>query len=257
MRTERQRQTAFPALDFRLFIRFMPAHPYQCRVISRRNLTPTVFELNFETDQPVTFEGGQFISCVIPGAGPNGRDLRRAYSIASEPGQRPIELCIKLVEGGPGTNYLHQVPIGETFKGLAPYGDFVYEPKPGRHAIFVATGTGVAPFRSMVLSEMYKESPPVSAQLLLGVRSEDEILYAEELAKLPGLKWVPTVTQPSATWTGFKGRVTDYLRSLPADFPWHETDFYLCGNGAMITEVKAILTEKSVTKEAIHTEKYY
>ena len=235
----------------------MPAATYSCRVTSRRNLTPTVFELTFETDQPVQFEGGQFVSVVVPGAGPNGRDLRRAYSIASEPSARPIELCIKLVDGGPGTNYLNDIPVGQSFKGVAPYGDFVYEPKAGRHAVFIATGTGIAPFRSMAMSELYKKSPPASALILLGVRTEDEILYNDEMSKIPGAQWVPTVSQPTGPWKGFKGRVTDYLRTLPAGFPWTETEFYLCGNGAMITEVKAILAEKSVQKESIHTEKYY
>jgi len=51
--------------------------------------------------------------------------------------------------------------------------------------------------------------------------------------------------------------VTDYLRSLGSDYPWTETDYYLCGAGAMIDEVKAILTEKGVPKDAIHVEVYY
>jgi NAD(P)H-flavin reductase len=65
------------------------------------------------------------------------------------------------------------------------------------------------------------------------------------------------VSRPGAQWTGFKGRVTDYMRGLPPDFPWAETDYYLCGNGDMITEIKALLQERGVQKEAIHQEKYY
>src|SRR3954468_16097009 len=123
----------------------MKAREFLCTVKGYRMLTPTVFELTFDTNEPVEFQAGQFISIVIPGAGPKGRDLRRAYSIASAPEVRPVELCVKLVEDGPGTNYLYKLKEGDSFRGFAPYGDFTYEPKPGRHAMFIATGTGLAP----------------------------------------------------------------------------------------------------------------
>jgi NAD(P)H-flavin reductase len=220
-------------------------------------LTPTVFETSFETHQPMEFKAGQFVSIIIPGAGPKGRDLRRAYSIASCPEIRPIELCVKIVEDGPGTQYLYQLRPGDVFRGVAPYGDFVYEPKEGRHSCFIATGTGIAPFRSMVQSKHFLAEPPVSTYCLLGVRTEDELLYLDTFKDIQGLKFVPTVSQPTGTWNGYKGRVTDYLRQLNGDFPWLETEYYLCGNGTMINEVKALLTEKGVSKDSIHQEKYY
>lgn len=232
---------------------------YLCTVKSFKMLTPTVFELAFEPNQSITFKAGQFISIVIPGAGPGGRDLRRAYSIASTPETMPIELCVKLVQKGPGTNYLYRLRPGDTFKGFAPYGDFVYETKSDRHACFLATGTGIAPFRSMILSKAFESEHPLSTTCLLGVNNEAELMYMEDFANLSSaIKWVPAVSQPkTGQWKGFKGRVTDYLRALGADFPWLATDFYLCGNGAMIEEVKSILAEKNVQKEAIFQEVYY
>src|SRR5690606_32215935 len=111
-----------------------------CTVKSHKMLTPTVFELAFDAVpipssdpnkvvpmEPFYFQGGQYISIVVPGAGPNGRDLRRAYSIASSPDTRPVELCVKGVEGGPGSNYLNELKVGDTFRGYAPYGDFTYK----------------------------------------------------------------------------------------------------------------------------------
>jgi CDP-4-dehydro-6-deoxyglucose reductase len=229
-------------------------------------VTPTVFELAFEPGEPVNpahhgekfhFQAGQFISIVIPGAGPKGRDLRRAYSIASCPEVRPVELCVKLVEEGPGTNYLYHLKPGETFKGYAPYGDFVYEPKHDRHICFVSTGTGVAPFRSMLESKHYNENKAKTVLCLLGVRTEDELLYHEHFVNHREVKWVPAVSKPTDKWKGFKGRVTDYLRSLDNHFPWTDCEFYLCGNGEMIKEVKALLAERKVEPAAIHMEKYY
>lgn len=235
----------------------MAVTEFQCRIISRKMLTPTVFEVTFDTDKPLEFKAGQFISIVIPGAGPHGRDLRRAYSIASAPEKRPVELCIKLVEDGPGTNFLYKLNPGDTFRGFAPYGDFTYEPKAGRHALFIATGTGIAPFRGMLLSKHYDGEKPASATCLLGVRTEDELLYVDEMTRLKGLQWVPAVSQPKGEFHGFKGRVTDWMRARDASFPWKESEYYLCGNGAMITEIKALLAEKGVEKDAIHQEKYY
>lgn len=235
----------------------MPAIEVRCTVTAFKMLTPTVYEVAFTTQPEFKFEAGQFISVVVPGAGPKGRDLRRAYSIASSPDKKEVELCIKLVEDGPGSNYLAKMRQGDEFKGFAPYGDFVYEPKAGRHAVFIATGTGIAPFRAMVLSKAYQDNPPASATCMLGVRTEDELLYVEEFEKNPDVKWVTTVTQPTDAWKGLRGRVTDYLRTLGDSYPWRETEYYLCGNGAMITEVKTILLEKGVEKDSIHQEKYY
>lgn len=233
------------------------AQELTCRVERFEMLTPTTFELGFTVDKPFQFIAGQFLSALIPGAGPGGRDLRRAYSIASWPEKPQIELCIKIVEGGPGTSFLSKLRRGDTFKGVGPYGDFVYRaPAVGapRDAVFIATGTGVAPFRAIAQSAAFKKNPPRSATILHGVRMENELLYVDELKSLP-LTWVPAVSQPTPAWSGFRGRVTELLRS--GTYDWAASDFYLCGNGEMIKEVKALLTEKGVPKESILQEKYY
>lgn len=236
----------------------MAAKEYLCKVTSFKELTPTVFEILFQPSEPLDFKAGQFISIVIPGAGPKGRDLRRAYSIASEPKKYPIELCVKLVEDGPGTQYLHSLRAGDTFRGTAPYGDFLYETPPNKHVCFISTGTGIAPFRSMLLSDEYRQNPPLSAYCLFGAREEDEILYEDELKNLPGLKWVFAVSRPKNLAGNFyRGRVTHWLREQGTEFPWTNMDYYLCGGGAMIDEVKALLTEKGVDKESVYQEVYY
>lgn len=229
-----------------------------CEVVGNHPLTPTVFELKFNIDKEIEIKPGQFISIVIPGAGPNGRDLRRAYSIGSAPETRPIELCIKKVEGGPGTTYLHALKPGDTFKAQAPFGDFVYKTPNTRAACFIATGTGLAPFRAMMLSKLYQSAPPRRAFCLFGIQHESELLYQEEILAGADVHWLVAVSRPSENWKGYKGRVTDYMRQhFPASFPWQETDYYLCGNGAMITEVQSILADKGVDKKTIFKEKYY
>jgi CDP-4-dehydro-6-deoxyglucose reductase, E3 len=231
---------------------------FQCQVKSFKMLTPTVFQTSFTTHQALSFKAGQFMSIVIPGAGPKGRDLRRAYSIASPPESPEVELCIKIVEEGPGTSFLKSLRPGDTFRAVAPYGDFVFEPKPNRNVCFIATGTGLAPFRAMALSQEFHTHLPPQSFCLLGVRTEDELIYQATFENIPGMKFIPAVSRPQGHWKGFQGRVTDYLRSLKnSEFPWKETEFYLCGNGGMITEVKSVLTEKGVSSESIHQEIYY
>ncbi len=233
---------------------------YRCTVTGKQPLTPTVFQLQFVTEPDLQFVGGQFVSIVIPGASPEGRDLRRAYSLASSPSQRPYELCIKRVKGGPGTTYLDHLAIGACFTAVAPYGDFVFKTARERQVFFIATGSGIAPFRAMMGGAEYQQAPPVlPPTCLLGVRSEDEVLYDSFFQAQPQARWVPMVSQPThpTAWTGQKGRVTDYLRALGKDFPWEQADFYLCGNGQMIKEVKGILFDHQVLKTAIHQEIYF
>lgn len=236
----------------------MRPQKYTLKLVNNRMLTRTVFELQLEANDELDFEAGQFISLVVPGAGPKGKDARRAYSIASPPKTRPIELCIKYVEDGAATRYLSNLKPGDELTAYAPYGRFIYRTTPDRNVCFIATGTGVAPFRAMVASERYQQHPPRLAHCLYGARHDTEILYEEELAHTPGVKWIPMISRPSETWTGRQGRVTEYLKEHPEEFDWANTDFYLCGNGAMIQEVKQFLKEeKGVEKRAIMQEVYY
>jgi ferredoxin-NADP reductase len=235
----------------------MKAAEYRCTVQSFTMLTPTVFELTFEPQQQFSFEAGQFVSIIIPGAGPKGRDLRRAYSIASSPEKSAVELCVKLVEDGPGTQYLYALRPGDEFRVVAPYGDFVYRAKENRKAFFIATGTGIAPFRSMLLSKHYQHNPPQQSICLLGVRYENELLYWDDFKRIKNLQFIPAISQADASWTGYRGRVTEYLKTSQEPINWLEFDYYLCGHGGMIQEVKSFLMARGVTKDAIHQEVYY
>ena len=233
------------------------------RVLARKDLTHDVFELRLkrpnDASYKIEFRGGQYISIVIPGAGPGGRNLRRAYSIASAPEWDEVELCVKLVEGGPGTTYLNSLKIGDELQGQAPFGDFCLEHDQSLPALFIGTGTGLAPLRSMVLSTEWTAQGSIG--FLLGVRAERDIIYpelfgADRPTQLQGHEHVKiALSRPEGHWSGFKGRVTDYMRQMTWDFA--RSHYYLCGNGAMIAEVKKFLITKDVTKDQIHTEKYY
>lgn len=232
------------------------------RVLARKDLTHDVFELRLERPEGFQFKPGQYLSIVIPGAGPGGRNLRRAYSIASPPEWKEVELCVKLVESGPGTNYLNKLRAGDTLDAQAPFGDFVLDHDQNAPALFIGTGTGLAPLRSMVLSSEWKSSAPFG--FLLGVRDERDIIYPELFGPSAPECFRNSdhtricLSRPTGQWVGFKGRVTDYLRDLEKNgWDFSKTHVYLCGSGAMLAEVKEILAAKNVDKELIHVEKYY
>ncbi len=228
----------------------------RCRIVEKRWLTPTVLAIRFEPSKSFAYEAGQFLSLYVPSRENGAKPLRRIYSFASPSKDQGYELCVKLT-GGPGTSYLASLEPGQEFEATAPYGHFLYKPVRGRSACFIATGTGIAPLRSMALSRAFAEQPPESALVLFGARAQDEIIYPNSFEPL-GIQVVNALSAPGPGWGGFRGRVTDYLRSLPSDWAWHTTDFYLCGNGDMIAEVRKILVAgRGVPVSAIHQEAYF
>lgn len=235
----------------------MAASEYHCQVKQVEWITPTVFEIEFVSTEPTHFKAGQFLSIVVPASSLSPKDVRRAYSIASPPEAESITLCIKKVENGPGSTYLAELKSGAPLKMFSPYGSFTFKSLKTRRAAFIATGTGIAPFRSMVLSKEFAENRPIETTLLLGVREENEVLYHSLFSSIPAFKYQVAVSRPGVNWNGFKGRVTDLLRSFEKEYAWLDTDFYLCGNSGMIDEVKSILALHGVPKTAIHQEIYY
>ncbi len=238
------------------------------KLIKRTEQAQDTFELTFERPAG-DFLPGQFISIIIPGAGPGGRDLRRAYSIASPPQfQGRFELSIKLVQGGPGTTYLNSLKAGDEIRGQMPMGDFIMKHPEDAPALFIGTGTGVAPHRAMVLSKNHPWQAPLG--FLQGVRAEIDVIYPELFAAdrpLPlrnaeHLKICLSRPADRDAWLrkpeGYVGRVTDYLRNEMQDWDWAKSHYYLCGSGPMIIEVEGwLMNDKSVSKTQIHKEAYF
>ena len=240
------------------------------KLLKRVDQTRDVFELTFAKKSEVNFLAGQFISIIIPGAGPGGRDLRRAYSIASTPDKKDVfELSIKLVEGGPGTTYLNKLRPGDEIRGQFPMGDFVMTHPEDAPVIFIGTGTGVAPHRSMVLTSS-RDFSKAPVAFLLGVRAEEDIIYPElfetdKPSTLRNQKHVKICLSRPADAAAFlkhdyayQGRVTDYLRNEMPEWDFKRSHFYLCGSGPMIQEVQTWLAEKfGLDKTQIHKEAYF
>lgn len=250
----------------------MAAREILCRVIEVRWLTPSVMNVRFEPNKKFNYDPGQFLSIYVPPPHEDLKPKRRAYTFAtsSEVAKKDgYELCVKFVPGGAGSAFLASLKPGDMFRATAPYGDFVYEqPKPGRSACFICTGTGVAPFRAIAQSSLFLEAPPENTLCLFGVRTAEERIF-QGTFEAAGIKTVYAISQaredvaPSSDGKDhplveiYRGRVTDYLRQMSPDWSWHMTDFYLCGNSEMIAEVEKILRGgHGVDASSIHKEAF-
>jgi ferredoxin-NADP reductase len=214
-----------------------------------------VIGIRLRAKKAIRFEGGQFVAVKVP----NG--TKKLYSFASPPSgllsPNEFELCVKYLPGGAGSEYLAKLKAGDFMEVWGPYGDFVYETDPSRSVCFIATGSGIAPMRSIVLSEQFQKDPPLSATLLFGARDHSDILYPGDFEKA-GCDVIYALSQASTTNAQtFKGRITAYLESLPKHTDFRTTDFYLCGNSEMIADVTTILTQGfGVSPQAIHSEAF-
>lgn len=236
------------------------ASKFKCRVLETVWITPSVVRIRFEPSRKFDFKPGQFISVVIPPFHKSSKPAKRCYSFANGPEEAQrngYELVVKYVPGGVGSVFIDLLKPGDTFEAMAPYGDFTYRPpESGRSVCFIATGTGIAPFRSAVFSGLFQETRPEQVLCLQGVATENEILFRGAFESM-GVETVYAVSKPKGPWNGFTGRVTDYLRAMPRDWQWHSTDFYVCGNGPMIQDVGTILRAGfGVPAEHIHKENF-
>lgn len=223
-----------------------------------RMLSPTVRSLTFEVADPLPFTAGQWVSLRMPLPGA-AEPLARSYSIASPPrDDGRFEVAVTRVEGGPGSAFLHAMQPGEVLQVTDPAGFFVLPDEVTAPLLFVATGTGLAPIRSMVRHALARGvSTPM--RVLFGTRHDDGVLWADEWASLtaahPTLQFDVTLSRPSPAWRGRAGYVQTHLAELVASMP--DCHAFVCGLSPMIKAVRATLKDSlGFTRQRIHTERY-
>ncbi|WP_321474325.1 FAD-binding oxidoreductase [uncultured Paludibaculum sp.] len=227
----------------------------KARLIDSVEIAPEVRHFTFAVDslETLDFTPGQFVSFnrdIL------GKSITRAYSIASAPECNRFELCLNRVQDGHLSPWLFDMKPGDFIEMSGPLGYFV--PKAQVHdAVYVATGTGVAPFRAFLRWQPVL-SGPANLTLLFGTRSEAGILYRAEFEELaatrPGFRYLPTLTRPEAGWTGRAGRVQAHLDEALGGRT--DMDVYVCGLKAMVDDVRAALKSKGFERRQIIVEKY-
>ena len=242
------------------------AEPFEARLLQAKTLSPSVRELSFErTDgRPMAFDPGQWVSARLPITVGDQESVKRSYSIASAPDQTPrFEIALTRVKDGPGSAWLCELAPGAVVPFVGPHGFFMRRAKDRAPALLVATGTGVTPMRSMLLSAVGAGSQ-TPACLLFGVRREADLIYRAELETLarahPFLRIEPTLSQPAPGWQGRQGYVQAHVRELWGDLEARsqgEVHAYVCGLERMVGSVRELLRkEMGVARQQVHTERY-
>ncbi len=203
------------------------------------------------------FKAGQFVTLDLPIH--EQRNKRwRSYSIASMPdGSNIIELLIVHVEGGLASNYIfNDIKVGSTFTMRGPQGIFVLPGQIEKDIYMICTGTGIAPFRSMLRYINYHQIPHRQLNLLFGTRTREDLLYHNELKELermmPGFTYRPTLSREE--WEGDTGYVHAIYEELAAEKK--PAMFMLCGWRAMIDEAKERIVAMGYDKKDVHVEIY-
>jgi CDP-4-dehydro-6-deoxyglucose reductase, E3 len=232
---------ARPQSDLVISVEPAPAglcEPQRCTALVQdlRWFTPDVANLRLE------LPGHEFFS-YLPGQHMNvhlGDGTHRSFSMASLPRANRVDFHVRRISGGQFTQgRLTTLRPGDSLDVELPLGNFRYHAEDYRPILMVATGTGLAPLKSMLESLMDDpDCPPV--WLYWGGRDEPALYLGEEIGRwaprLYEFQYVPVLSRAKAEWQGRRGHVQD---AVLADFDdLSEHSIYLCGSPAMISDAK-------------------
>jgi len=227
---------------------------YRAQITEIREIEGDTVLVRFMPQHRFGYEPGQFLSLQVPDQHDPKESVWRAYSYSLPPElarEQGYELCIKKVKGGQTKAYLETLKVGDWISLRSSYGDFKLKTEAGRGVALIGTGTGVAPLRSIALSEQIQNSNIDFAVAILGFRTFNEIPYPGDFERA-GIATTYALSKifEKPQFPFFKGRVTDVLKQLKPDFPWLATDFYVCGSGDMIREVVRFLQSAHGVKDS-------
>jgi ferredoxin-NADP reductase len=238
----------------------MPLEPWRTgEVIDIKQVTPNTrsFFIKVNELENFDFKPGQFVTLDLPiHEKPNRR--WRSYSIASCPnGTNIFELVIVLLEGGLGTTYLfNEIKVGSILNFRGAQGVFYLPETIEKDLFLICTGTGIAPFRSMVQDIKNKKTVHKNIHLIFGCRTKEDLLYYDELKnlenELSNFYYHPTLSRED--WDGDKGYVHSIYEKLC--FSKQDANFWLCGWKNMIDEAKERIVALGYDKKSIHQEVY-
>ncbi|HXI45270.1 MAG TPA: FAD-binding oxidoreductase [Candidatus Acidoferrales bacterium] len=244
------------------------ADAYNCRLVKRVDQTEDLAYFWVKTDgPPIAFDPGQYLTI---GVFADGKLVQRPYSVASAPVESAdggYEFYVRLVPILRFTTLLWRLEIGHPMRIIGPKGRFLLEPNDKRTHLYVSTGTGIAPFISMIRQSMAEKAPRKTI-LLNGCSYVDELGYVPELEGLERegrypLKYIPTISRPNdprnAGWTGRTGRAEAVVGEVCRDLGLRpdRTVVYICGNPDMILNVERDLMGRGFPEFHVKKELYW
>jgi ferredoxin--NADP+ reductase len=244
------------------------ADVYNATLVHRSDLTSDLAYFRVKVDGPAApFTPGQYMTA---GVLADGKMLQRPYSVASAPSTadtQGYELFVRHVPVVRFTTALWRLQVGHRMRIIGPKGKFMLEPDDSRTHLYVSTGTGIAPFISMI-REVMAQGQPRKTVLINGCSYVDELGYREELEaweRDPAyrLSYVPTVSRPdhprNAGWTGHTGRTEQIIADACKEFGLKadKTVVYICGNPEMILNVERVLLHRGFPDFHVKKELYW
>lgn len=208
-----------------------------------------MLELDVEASAPA-FLPGQYVNIDVPGSGQH-----RSYSFSTAPGEQRIGFLIKKIAGGVMSTWLERAEMGGKLDLTGPLGSF-YMRKVERPLLFLAGGTGLAPFLSM-LEALVRENSQQQIHLIYGVTRDLDLVLVDEVeayaGRLPNFTF-STVVAEEASSHPRKGWVTQHI---PAEtMNGGDLDVYLCGPPPMVDAVRKFFAETGVKPNSFHYEKF-
>jgi NAD(P)H-flavin reductase len=226
----------------------------QAKVRTNQEIAFQTREVILSSDSPLIYTPGQYITLLVPKE--DGTKNGRSYSIASRTNDSTITLLVRIVDGGLGSTYVKNLQEGDLLFFVGPSGKFGLSKTP-RNALFIATGTGAAPFIPMI-DTLLRTGNDATVTLLLGFRHEEDSFFEYMThgwkENYPQFQGIEILSRPGSQWQGETGHVTDYIvkhSSLLTD-----KDLYVCGNRDMVQEVIALANQQGVPDNQIFYEKY-
>jgi len=221
----------------------------KAKIVSFERLKGENIFLKVQPNENFDFKAGQFFMIKI------GKD-EKPFSIASFPGENTIDFLISVHPDGTVTPKLNRMNVGDSFEIEGPYGVFNVRDTNAKEIFFIAAGTGIAPFRSMIM-EALQRFPKKKVKLIFGFR---DVFYFEHFWKelessYKNFSLVPCCTKPEKNWKGNVGRVTSYLEKEIKNAK--DKEVYICGPPQMVMDTRIILENRlGFDKEKIYVEKW-
>jgi ferredoxin-NADP reductase len=240
-------------------------HPIQTATLCRSvSLSDQTKHLEFRVDNAdeFPFMPGQFVSIREPLV--EGKHVTRAYSIASAPRSDEFHLCLNRVIDGKMSNFLCDLSVGSHIRFHGPHGLFTLR-EPLRDSLLIATGTGVAPFRSMAHWLFVDSARHCGREIYLiyGTRYETDVYYEEEFRDLeklhPNFHYFSTLSRGGEAWTGLRGYVQEYAKQIVtarANNGIGLMHAYICGLQNMVDANRELLFSLGWDKHDVIYERY-
>lgn len=224
-----------------------------CRIQELNRLADDVMQIRLRLPPTADFSHipGQYIDVIGPAS------MRRSYSLANAyASDKHVELHIRSVPGGAMSEYwFQQAKVNDLLRLNGPLGTFFLRQVAGLDLVFLATGTGIAPVKSMLegMSALSAEQQPRSVTLYWGGRKPQD-LYCDVTAFCGSARYVPVLSQADETWSGARGYIQQQLLKDMPDLS--QATVYACGSDTMIQSAKALLVNAGLPAHRFHSDAF-